>query len=154
MLVHELVHFLLSLTVGVVIFRFYRKWQVFGVSFVAGFFVDADHLFDYFLYKKNLVIQFPEFLQGKFFELTNKVYLPFHAFEYALLAIILGLFLLRTPGEIWVKRRGLAFLALAFGISLFCHLVFDTLAYKPKWPTYFISYRIFNHFDHNELGFE
>jgi hypothetical protein len=61
------------------------------LAFLICFFIDIDHLFDYFLYlratgdKFNLI----SFLEGKYFALQRKVYLPFHAWEYVIIASIL-----------------------------------------------------------------
>ena len=154
MLEHELVHLLLSLGAGAIVFSFYRRWQVLAIALISGFFVDSDHLFDYFLYKRAFDFDLTEFFKGEFFDLAGKVYVPFHAFEYAFIAIGLGLVFLKTRKSITEKKKLAAFLMLAFGISLIFHLVFDTLTYKPKLPTYFILYRIYQQFDHDKLGFE
>jgi len=153
MLKHELTHLVLSLIAAGSIYWYFRKWQVILVALLSGFLVDADHLFDYFLYKKAFIFNFSEFISGNYFRLAGKVYLPFHAFEYAIIAIIAGLLILKFTKEMQKHTKMIVFLLLVFGISLSFHLAFDMFSYRPNWPAYFISYRITHNFDHNGVGF-
>lgn len=154
MLKHELIHIILSVLGGLIVFRFYRNWKVFIYSFLGGFFIDIDHLFDYFRYKKVFIFNLSEFEKGLFFKATNKVFVLFHGFEYAIILILVGLILIYFIKKLSDKKLAAAWFMIVFGLSLFFHLCFDQYSYRPKWQAYFISYRIYCYFDHNKLGFK
>lgn len=143
---HELVHLFLSLAIGILLAGYFKNKLLIFYALLAGVFADVDHLFDYFLFKKDLSINFPEFFSGVYFDITNKVILPLHSFELAIFLIVLGLFFLAVKSRRKITAAGIL---LTFGISLFFHLAYDTIYYRPKWPTYFIFYRLYNNFDHN-----
>lgn len=149
---HELVHLFLSLAIGILLAGYFKNKLLIFYALLAGVFADVDHLFDYFLFKKDLSINFPEFFSGVYFDITNKVILPLHGFEYVIILVVLGLFYLRksrNTTHLSVSNLRKGSVLLAFGISLFFHLAYDTIYYRPKWPTYFIFYRLYNNFDHN-----
>lgn len=146
MVIHEFTHLFLSLVAGVIFATHFKNNRLIVYSILVGVFVDIDHLFDYFLYKKALVFNFHEFLSGAYFDAVDKVILPLHGFEYTILMFIVGLVFLRRRSKKSVVTISILF---TLGLSLFFHLFYDTIYYRPKWPTYFISYRIYHHFNHD-----
>lgn len=149
MIIHESTHIILCTIVALIGYRYYRSFWVWVASFLFGFFLDADHLFDYFLYRHGLHFNFSEFVSGNYFNLAGKVYLPFHGFEYAVIFIIIALIIRKRSTKC---RNAAVFLTMA-AISLSLHLVYDTIYYHPRILTYFISYRAAHHFRHNDFGF-
>ena len=152
MLEHEIAHLGLSLVAGLIVYQSYKKWSVLIAALFSGFLIDADHLIDYLLYKKVFAFDLVEFLGGKFFDITNRVYILFHGYEYAIIFLAIGMVILLNRK--FKDKKGLAFISLSLGISLFFHLIFDTISYKPKWPAYSITYRLYQNFDHDQLGFK
>jgi len=143
MLKDEIKHFFLSLTAGLIVgYRLGNYWAI-ALALLSGFCIDADHLIDYGIYKKFRGFDLKEFLSGKFFDYSGKVYVFFHGFEYVVVLIILGI--------IW-PYLGWVFFSLA--LSLLFHLIFDTFYNRPSLPTYFIFYRIYHHFNHKNFDFK
>ena len=47
---HELTHLVISLCIGFLVWKKYKKaFPAFFAAILGGFFIDADHLFDYYL---------------------------------------------------------------------------------------------------------
>jgi len=138
MLKDEIKHFLLSLLAGTLIGLFFGNYYAVPIALLSGFFIDIDHLIDYEICKKFRGFNISEFFSGKYFDYSGKVYVLFHAFEYVLILLILGIIL-----------KDFQWLYFSLGLSLLFHLLFDTFYNRPKWPTYFISYRIYHHFNHD-----
>jgi len=143
MLKDEIVHFILSIIAGAIVGYFCRNWWAVPIALVSGFLIDADHLIDYFIYKKFRGFDLKEFLSGEFFDRLGKVYVVFHGYEYAAAATIFGIIF---PNLGWL------FFSLA--LSNFLHLLYDTIANKPIWPTYFITYRLIKNFNHKTFDFK
>jgi len=142
MLKDEIKHFLLSIIAGVIIGYFFSNYWSIPIALLTGFFIDADHLIDYFIYR-GWKFNLKEFLSGKCFDYSGKVYVFFHAFEYILVLVVAGL--------IWPIFNWIFF---TLALSLLFHLLFDTFSNKPKWPTYFLSFRIYHHFNHKDFDFK
>lgn len=143
MIREELGHLMLSLLAGAVIAVVFSAPWVIAWAVLAGFLIDGDHLFDYLLFKKLRNLSLKEFLSGSYFDQSGKVILPLHGFEYCVIFLILA--------YIFVDWRPVMS---ALALSLFLHLIFDTLTNKPIWPTYFITFRIWKRFDHKVFDFK
>lgn len=142
MLKDEIIHFILSIIAGTVVGYFTSNWWAIPVALISGFFIDADHLIDYFIYRRDR-FNLAEFLSGKTFDLSGKVYTLFHGFEYSVILVILGIVI---PDLSWL------FFSLA--LSNLFHLVYDTISNKPIWPAYFLIYRATKNFNHKLLDFK
>lgn len=138
----EIKHFILSIIAGAIVGYFTHNWWTIPVALISGFFIDADHLIDYLLYR-GAKFNLAEFLSGRIFDLSGKVYVFFHGFEYAIILIILG-----------IAIPNLSWLFLSLGFSNLFHLIYDTVSNKPVWPAYSIIYRAAVKFDHNTLDFK
>jgi hypothetical protein len=142
MIKEELGHLTLSLLAGCLIAAIFGNLWVIAWAVAFGFFIDVDHFYDYFLFKHFRNLSLKEFFSSKYFDQSGKVYLPLHAFEYCLLFTATGLIF----HDWWP-------VALATALSLFLHLIFDTITNKPVWPTYFILYRAYHGFRHDDFNF-
>lgn len=139
----EIIHFLLSLTAGITVGYLTGNYYAILLAMLSGFFIDLiDHSIDYLIYTKGKKFDIKFFLSGKYFDDSGKVYLIFHGFEYAIILFILALIF-----------KEFAWIFLSAGTSLFLHLVYDTISNKPVWPTYFILYRSFYNFNHDNFKF-
>ena len=143
MITDELIHFILSILVGVIITWLYGNFWAIPVALISGFFIDADHLIDYFIYTKMQRFDLAEFRSAKYFDRLGKVYILFHGYEYAIIMAIFG-----------VIFPGLGWLFYSLALSHFFHLIFDTISNKPIWPTYFLTFRIAKNFDHKAFDFK
>jgi hypothetical protein len=143
MLKDEATHLTLSVIAGVLIGALTGNYWAIAWAIGSGFLIDVDHLFDYLLFKKFKNLNLKEFFSGTFFDKSGKVILPLHGYEYGVVLIILGL--------VYINFN---WLYLALGVSLIFHLIYDTISNKPSWPTYFVFYRLFYRFDHNDFDFK
>lgn len=133
-------HFIFSLVIGFIFWKIFEGknkkilvWCLF-FALLSGFFVDIDHLFDY--YKTyGFVWNFQLFLAEDYFVKTD--YVLFHGFEYVFILGIIAFFV-----ENKIKR--LFFMISA--VSLFIHLVIDIVFSESSIQTYFIIYRLLHNF--------
>lgn len=146
MLRHELIHFILSILAGGFVYRYFKNLLVFVFALFFGFLLDADHLVDYFLYKRSPELNLKEFFAGIQFEGNEKLFVLFHGYEYAIILIIFALWLMVHKKCLEKARLFLVPILLVSGISLSLHLFFDTVEYKLKWQTYFLTYRMYHNF--------
>lgn len=142
MMKDEITHFTLSIVAGISVALLFGNWWAVPVALLSGFLIDVDHLFDYLKFTKLKRFDLKEFASAKYFDYANKVYLPLHGYEYAVILIIMA--------GIWPKD---AWWMLALAFSQILHLLYDTISNKPIWPTYFLIYRINKNFDHESFNF-
>lgn len=140
---HELSHILLSVIVGLIMYKRYKKLLLsFLAALIGGFFVDLDHLIDYWLaFGWDFNLKY--FLKGYQFLVSDKIYVPLHGWEWVIV----------LPAISFVLKRYtiIAALCLAFAFGLATHLVIDTFVNDMKPQSYFISYRILHKFDAQPL---
>ncbi|KKP29986.1 MAG: hypothetical protein UR15_C0007G0002 [Parcubacteria group bacterium GW2011_GWA2_31_28] len=135
---HELTHLTLSLFVGLIIWKISGSVYVISAALMGGFFIDLDHLLDYFLAfgtKFNLTY----FLKGYSFLKTDKIYVIFHSWELIIFLFFTILFFIN-----FITLRALLF---SFSLSLFLHLSVDVFTNNMKAQSYFLLYRLFNKFE-------
>ena len=133
LLLSELGHLLITLLIGLMLYRKFKTFIVFPAVFLTGFLLDVDHLVDYFLFY-GLHFNLGRFLLERHFIDAGTVIVPLHGWEYIPLLVILG-----------VKTHHKAFFyALAFG--LLGHITWDLTHNQAHFLSYSILYRTLNHF--------
>lgn len=145
--INELTHLLLSLLVGFIAWKIWGKfWLGFVPALLAGFFIDVDHLFDYFLYFGwNFNLGY--FIEGYHFLLSDKLRILLHGWEYAIIMLVLFVVLYKNP-----KFEKIKVVLFAAGVSLFFHLTADSLMNEGlKIQTYSVIYRVGNNFEIKKL---
>ena len=130
---HELIHLTLSLIVGLIIWKISSNVYVIPAALMGGFFIDLDHVIDYF-FAFGSKIDLHYFLKGRQFLKTDKIYVIFHSWELVIL-LFLGAFVLSQS------------LIFSFSLSLFLHLIVDVFTNNMKLQSYFLLYRINNNFE-------
>lgn len=136
-------HFIFSIIIGFTFWKLFEgkqlrilAWCIF-FSLLSGFFIDLDHLFDYYnMYGTHWNLDL--FIAEDYFTKTN--YVIFHGFEYV---AILGLFAFFVDNKI----RKLFFMILA--ASMFAHLLIDIVLANAPIRSYFFIYRLVNGFRAN-----
>jgi len=128
-------HIPASVAVGGLFWWFDPNPVYFFIALVFGWLVDVDHLFDYLLWVKRSCCKpsIRDFISGKYFKDSMKIYVPFHAWEWALLLVLIGI---QSGG------RMRYFLCATFALML--HLIHDQLTNKPFLFSYLISYRVYH----------
>ena len=105
--------------------------------FFFGWLIDADHVFDYLSWaiknKQPFVIK--DFVKGRQFTESLKVYLPLHSWEIAGALFLLWLFQ-STPQPLYFWSA----------LALATHLVQDQLTHRPATLGYFIVFRLLTAF--------
>lgn len=134
LLYQELIHLALSLLAGFIVYRTWKKRNVFIFALFSGFFIDIDHWFDNWMaYGLNFDIM--RFFTSDFFAINIRLYIFFHGWEYIVIFILLGY---------WIKKYREIFVVLA--LSLFFHLIFDVYSNNVTFVGYSVLYRIFTGF--------
>ena len=149
----ELVHFSLSLITGVILWGIFGSPLLIFACLLLGFFIDADHLTDYFycffrLDKKirnknlfNIVFHIKHFFTPEFYVLrSRKIIVPLHGWEY----IPIFWLLLRTLGNVF-GINGLEWAVIAYIV----HLSWDQHTCAGTWRSYFFVYRLKNKFSYS-----
>lgn len=142
--IHISIHVILSLIAGTIVWRIWRKPLVsFIFALISGVAVDFDHFIDYFL-AFGWNFNFYYFTKGFEFLKSDKMYVFFHGWEYALVFLIMVIILKS-------KAAKSIFLALFFG--LFFHLTADVFMDKTPPKSYSIFFRAKNNFDLEKLSY-
>jgi hypothetical protein len=129
---HLSIHFFSSLFVGV-IGSFFGGNLLLNVaaSLAGGFFIDLDHVLEYFLVYKRFDLK--GFFKGKQFLESGRTRLYFHGWEYILPGIII---------IYWLKSFPLFFFAtLCFVLAAVVHLISDCYINSCPWRFYSFLYR-------------
>lgn len=145
--IDELTHLFLSLLIGFAAWKIWGKfWLAFVPALLFGFFIDIDHLIDYFLYFNwnfNLIY----FIKGYHFLLSGKLYILLHGWEYAIITLVL--FLVFYKNQKFRKAKIVLFSA---GVSLFFHLLTDSMMNEGlMFKSYSLIYRFKNNFEIEKL---
>lgn len=137
--VHLLIHFSLSLLVGIIVWRIYGKPLLsFLGAVVGGFFIDLDHVLDYF-FAFGLNLNLVQFFSGMQFLKSDKMYLLFHGWEYVLILLIATFF---------VKSEAVKTILLAIALGFFVHLCTDIVINEGmSVKGYSVVYRFKNNFE-------
>lgn len=148
LLIHELGHLGISLLAGFLVWKKYKQpFAAFSAALLGGVLIDADHLFDYILvFGPGFNLRY--FFDNIQFSISQKVYVPFHAWEYVLL---LSIVYLKLENSFKKKRvSALKFVIpfiLALTLGMYTHLIIDTATNNVVLPGYSIIYRALNNFD-------
>ena len=136
---HELIHLLLTSLIALFFWRRFKDKRLILVSFFFGFFIDIDHLFDYFVHfgLTNNFLNF--FIVASYVLPNNKVYIFFHGWEFIIVFWLIGFFL-----EKKFKIKGLSLVIL---FSYAAHLLWDNFSFHHHPLAYLFLFRLANHFD-------
>lgn len=132
-------HIITSAGVGCASYLVYRSRKAAVASFLAGFLIDLDHIFDYVRahgWKPN----WDKFSEASHEKYSGKLYLPLHSYE--LLALFF--FLFKGPAR-QPYRVGIT-------VSILTHLLLDQRCNPSrKAGTYFLAHRIRKRFNAHEI---
>lgn len=138
----EIIHFIITIFCALLIYKSFstriNKKNVrvlFATAIFAGFLVDIDHLFDYFIaYGFNFNLKY--FLKGYQFLRIDKFYLPLHSFELVVISLAVYLLKQRGAGETF------KIILLTFALVLFSHSITDIYLNQIPASSYFFIYRL------------
>ncbi len=108
------------------------------IAFLGGFFIDIDHLLDFWVSKPKNPFSLKAFMDSDSYVKVNKrIFVPFHAWEWVFILLVVAYHLN------WL-------LLFIFAISLGLHLILDTVHHvwqeKGNPLIYVISFRLIKKF--------
>lgn len=130
----ELGHFPFALLSCWLVYRITKSARATVTAFLISFFIDIDHVVDYFI-AYGWSLNLPSFLSSRYFFKNQMIIVPFHAWEIVLLLLVLAKF---------IKSKRDLFLAVALAVIF--HLVWDVFSYKIMPWDYLLIRRILNGF--------
>src|SRR3989339_240628 len=133
LLLTEMGHLGISLMLGHLIFKRYKRVLSYILALISGFLVDLDHLLDYFIHE-GLKFDPSNFFFGLHYHETNTSYIFLHSWELVLLPGVFTFF----------SRKKYIWLPLVLG--LVGHLIWDHLTNPAYWYTYFLTARYLHGF--------
>jgi len=133
--IHLSIHFILAVLVGYLVGQYFGIiWLGIIAGILGGFFIDLDHILEYFLVF-GLHFNFIYFLKGHQFLISNKMYLWFHAWEYVLVISII----------IWVcwhqHITSMVIFLTALNLCIALHLITDCIINQFPPKNYSLIYR-------------
>ncbi len=140
---HLFIHFSLAALIGYLVGRRFNRICL-GIAFgiIGGFFIDLDHVLEYFLvygFHFDLIY----FLEGRQFLSSDKIHIWFHAWEYLPVLLLLSWF--------WRRQKAVLVILLALTAGAFVHLVSDCLINQYPPRNYSLIYRYMHDFSAQEL---
>lgn len=140
---HEIIHFATSLMVTRLVNFFFGNLLFACIgAFLGGFFIDVDHLIDYYI-AFGTRLHLPTFFKGTHFKKNNKVFVLLHGWEYVLVLLVISLF---------VNNSQLFVFLLSLALGTFVHLVVDASTNNVKIKGYSILYRIKHNFKNSSIS--
>ena len=135
------VHFTVSTILGLILGLVFQSYLIGILSWLVGWIIDCDHLFDYLVYllKSGNKPNLKEFFSTTFFGKLGKIYVLAHAWEYLFIFLVVGLYKLSFP------------FVVAIGFSYGLHLFLDQFVNITNPWVYFLLYRIKVGFSTNKL---
>lgn len=132
-------HIITSAGVGLATYHRYKHPGAAVASFLAGWLIDVDHVFDY-VKAHGWQLNWFHFNEARHEHYSGKLYLPLHSYE--LIALFFLLF--RSPAK-HPYRVGIT-------LSLLTHLLLDQKCNPSrKATTYFLAHRIRKRFEAKHL---
>jgi len=145
---HELSHTILALIPSVLIIKQFKltkkkSFFILIIGLLGGFFIDLDHLIDYY-FAFGLKFNPTYFFKGYQFLKSDKIFVFFHTYELIFFFLIASLI---------IKKKSLfVFLLLTvLAVSMSFHIFFDVFENELPPQTYSLIYRQKNNFDIKKL---
>jgi hypothetical protein len=132
-------HLIASAGVGLFTYHRYKSPRAAVLSFLAGWLIDLDHLFDY-VRAHGWRPNWRRFRESGHEQYSGKLYLLLHSYELLALFFIL----LKNPGK-RPYRVGIT-------LSILAHLLLDQKCNPRRKPlTYFLAHRMYKRFNSGEI---
>lgn len=129
-------HFVATIATSSAIYLVFKSIPCFVISFISGFLIDLDHLFDYYA-QEGVTLDFGKFYSYCVNHRFKYIILIFHSLELLFLLWLL----------IYIFKLGQFWLSLTIGFSQ--HMIFDLIFNQDIVKThkfYFLTVRIFEKF--------
>lgn len=130
-------HALISAVVALACLVSTNSWIFSILTFLSGFVIDIDHLFDYFQSGNKLNLK--ELLGSSYFKKSGKMYVVLHSYELLFPLFVIAFTFGGLQLGVWM------------GLSFILHLISDQLSYSTHPLAYFITFRAMKNFSLNIL---
>lgn len=139
-LAHMGCHLGVALFLSTLVYVFFRSWKGVLVCFIASFYTDIDHLYEYFL-ANGFSFDWKSMVTGQYFVTVAKRYVWFHSYESVLIAFVLVV----IKAIRWQT-------AVAYSMGFLGHLMVDQFSYPLKPLAYSLIYRWYYGFTPEAFG--
>lgn len=130
---HLAIHLYLAILTGYLAGKYFKNILLgIIVGICGGFFIDLDHVLEYFLVF-NWQFDLYNFLDGRQFLVSDKIHLWFHAWEYIFILLLLSWF--------FRNNKILKIILVTLSLAMSVHLLTDTIINKVPLKFYTIIYR-------------
>jgi len=136
---HMVWHFGLATILSVAVYACFKSWKWALLCFIASFYTDLDHLFEYSM-AHGFSFDLKSIVTGQYFVSVDKRFLWLHSYETLILVWIWALLKKKSPA------------AIAFSLGFVGHLVIDQSTYPLKPLAYSLIYRYLNGFSPEAFG--
>ncbi len=126
-------HIVISLVISGIVYLLLRSIAGALACFIAGVFIDLDHLFDYFL-NIGPPVRVKHFFWTFKYDVLNNIIVFFHAWEWVLIMFVI----------LWLIDWNPVAVGLFFGVC--SHLLLDEIFNDHQPLAYFLTYRVFHRF--------
>lgn len=124
---HEIAHALFAFPLCLILWKKTKRLSLALIPLIFAYFLDMDHLFDYWVYY-GFVFNLPDFFRMEYFNGPGRAFIPFHAFEWVIIMLLFSI------------RKGWNSKFTAVNLGVFAHLLLDAISVYDLL-FYFISYR-------------
>ena len=124
--------------IGIFFSLYYKNSSLILIALITGWLIDTDHILDYIrAWKANVFSReaLESIYSGKYFLITKKAYIIFHAWELVVIWFLIWHMFDRFD------------VALTGTIAWTVHLSIDHLSYRLHWHAYFLTIRLLKKFD-------
>lgn len=90
LLIHEILHGIIAVPFAIFLYKKTRSQKLVLFLFLTTYFMDLDHLIDYFLFY-GFTFNLSDFLNGMYFEFSNRAFVFFHAWEWIIILYFITL---------------------------------------------------------------
>ena len=135
---NPLYHIAVSSLISATSYVITQSPQIAIITFAVGTSIDGDHLLDVLISKDKESIK--DVVKPSFYERQNKIYVPLHSYELAVIFLILTALLNQHDFGIWVT------------LSFIAHVGLDQVFYRPHPLFYFGLFRVYKRFSSSIQG--
>ncbi len=117
----------------------FQSWPATLGCFLSGVLIDLDHYLEYYIFKKSFPYKYKHLLRFCYYGKDSKIYLIFHGYEYLMILWIV------------ISFFHLSLLPIGIAVGLTVHIFFDQFTNPVKPLFYFLTFRIYHHFEKTKI---
>lgn len=131
-------HFVVAVIMSIMIFFLFKDLTISIFFFLSSFFIDVDHILDYWIHRKMFKLSFKDFMKMCKEYKVIKVVILFHSYELIVIFLLILLF--------WYNKL---FVGIIIGMTT--HILIDVLSNPILLRSYSFIFRFFHKFNHTKI---